>query len=222
MAQACHDRGLGLFLYVPALRSRTDAAVLAENQAVFHELLTQYGPIAGIWFDSLNAYEDNPQQYTRLSETYALIRSLQPQCLISFKDGATGEEDFVAPEHEKKVPSAGSKRAALWEKTLRYKPAEICTTLNARVEQRLPDVPYKPVKWFDDIRARHQDPEEVLSLLKKCHEAHANLLLDIGLLGDGSVHPEDVRTLRAVGLALRQHGFPESERTTNTPSHQGS
>ena len=33
-----------------------------------------------------------------IEDTYNMIRQLQPQTLISFKQGATGKEDFAAPE----------------------------------------------------------------------------------------------------------------------------
>jgi len=129
--------------------------------------------------------------------------------LISFKQGATGEEDFVATEHERRAHAAGGKLGDnAWEETFQYKPAEICTTLNDEVDHRMPGIPYKPVKWFNDIRARNRCPDEVIALLEKAHNGQANLLLNIGLLGDGSINPEDVNTLRKVGTRIREHGFP--------------
>ena len=61
------------------------------------ELLTNYGPIAGIWFDPIMGYYARPDLFP-IHETYAMIRALQPQALICFKQGATGTEDFAAPE----------------------------------------------------------------------------------------------------------------------------
>jgi len=99
LAEACRKRTLGLFLYVPPQVAVTTDDVIAYNRTWLRELLTQYGPVAGIWFDGIGNFYRNPDNYTRLSETYAMVRKLQPQCLVSFKDGATGEEDFAAPEH---------------------------------------------------------------------------------------------------------------------------
>ncbi|OHD62834.1 MAG: hypothetical protein A2096_14100, partial [Spirochaetes bacterium GWF1_41_5] len=65
------------------------------------ELLTNYGPIAGIWLDLIVDYYLAPDFYP-VEDTYALVRKLQPQCMISFKQGATGTEDFAAPERQGK------------------------------------------------------------------------------------------------------------------------
>ncbi len=65
--------------------------------AQLRELLTNYGPVAGIWFDPIMGYYARPDLFP-IHETYAMIRQLQPQTLICFKQGATGTEDFAAPE----------------------------------------------------------------------------------------------------------------------------
>ena len=51
LSQACQKRGLGLFPYVPPETARTDDEHIRQNRTTLRELLTQYGPIAGIWFD---------------------------------------------------------------------------------------------------------------------------------------------------------------------------
>jgi alpha-L-fucosidase len=38
---------------------------------------------------------------------------------------------------------------------------------------------------------------------------NANLLLNTGPLPDGSIHPEDIKTLREVGKRIREYGWPE-------------
>ena len=57
-------------------------------------MLTNYGPLAGIWFDPIMGYYARPDLFP-IHETYAMIRQLQPQALICFKQGATGAEDFL-------------------------------------------------------------------------------------------------------------------------------
>ncbi len=185
LAEACHKKGLGLFLYCPPDVARTDPPHLARNHAQLRELLTQYGPVAGIWLDGIAYYYRNPELYTRLGETFALIRSLQRQCLISFKNGATGDEDFLAPEHFLR-PAKGTP-PALWEK-LRRKPVEECTTIQTN-----------PKAWINDEDATHMTADGVLANLKQRLDLRHNLLLNIGLRGDGSVHPADVRALRESG-----------------------
>ncbi len=223
MASACQKKVLGLFLYVPPEVARTDDEHIEHNHTILTELLTKYGPIAGIWFDGINNYDNEPENYKRLSETYALVRSLQPQCLISFKDGAIGEEDFITPEHflfptpikwdtkerqerwEVKRQRWERKHRARWEKYFKNKPAEINTVMQQCANR---DGVGKPSGWINDESARHLTADEVMFLYEKARSIGANMLLNIGPRGDGSIHPEDIKALREVGRRLRQNGFP--------------
>lgn len=223
LAEACRERGLGLFLYVPPETARTDATYLEHNRTLLRELLTEYGPIAGIWLDGIGPYYRTPENYANLSETYARIRSLQPQCLISFKDGALGEEDFRSPEHflfPTPVQWSSELRQKRWEEKLRrWKrnqpperlklfetlPAEINTTMQ---ECHNRDGVGEPGGWINDEQARHLGAGEVMDLLEKARSLKANLLLNIGPRGDGSVHPADVKALTEVGRRIRNNGFP--------------
>ena len=101
------------------------------------ELLTQYPNIAGIWFDPIMGYYARPDLFD-LEMTYGMIREMSPHALISFKQGATGEEDFVAPERhvhgmvdrvrQRLGDEAAVVTAAAWEKN-ESKPREICDTM---------------------------------------------------------------------------------------------
>lgn len=149
------------------------------------ELLTQYGPIAAIWLDGIAVPRSRPERLAewRLPELYAQIHSLQPQVLVSYKQGIIGTEDFLAPER------------TFSEKTNR--PLELCDTL-------------QPQGWgylkADD--GHHKTPDQVMTMLGKGAGLPANLLLNTGPLPDGSVHPEDVATLSEVGRRLRSKGWP--------------
>jgi len=224
MAQACEKKGLGLFLYVPPEIARTDDEQIEHNHTILRELLTQYGPIAGIWFDGIGQYYNSPQNYERLSETYALVRSLQPQCLISFKEGAIGQEDFVTPEHflfptpikwdtkdrqerwEIRHQRWEKKGRQSWDKFFKNKPAEINTVMQECYNR---DGVGEPGGWINDESTRHLTADEVIYLLEKARSVGANMLLNIGPRGDGSVHPNDEKTLREVGRRLWKNGFPD-------------
>lgn len=168
------------------------------------ELLTNYGPLAGIWFDPIMGYYARPDLFP-IEETYALVRSLQPHCLISFKQGANGDEDFATPERtaqsleERVLKAAGEKQAAIarnaWEKN-RIKQFEICDTLQDRA-------------WGHDERAQRKTTDDVMKMLKDAHAIRGNLLLNTGPLGDGSIHPVDREVLLETGGRLRRNGFPE-------------
>jgi alpha-L-fucosidase len=195
LAVQCQKKSLGLFLYCPPDVARTEPQeTFDRNRTVVRELLTQYGPIAGIWLDGIGSYYTEPKAYRRLDEFYALIRSLQPQCLISFKQG-TGKEDFVAPEglmHAKNDPIA----AKAWELN-RGKWGDICTNLQTA-----------PPSWLYLEGCEHLNADQVLALLADAFAQKANLTLNTGPLPDGSIHPGDVAALREAGARIRKNGYP--------------
>ncbi|MEQ1826329.1 MAG: alpha-L-fucosidase [Pirellula sp.] len=195
LAAQCQKKGLGLFLYCPPDVARTEPQeAFDRNRTVVRELLTQYGHVAGIWLDGVGSYYAEPQAYGRINELYALIRSLQPQCLISFKQG-TGTEDFVAPEglmHTKKDTFAQK----AWELNA-GKRGDICTNMQTA-----------PPAWIYMDGCEHIDADQVLALLADAFAQEANLTLNTGPLPDGSIHPADVAALREAGNRIRQHGFP--------------
>jgi alpha-L-fucosidase len=195
LAKQCRKKGLGLFLYCPPDVARTEPQeTFDRNRTVVRELLTQYGPVAGIWLDGIGSYYEEPQAYRRLDEFYALIRSLQPQCLISFKQG-TGKEDFVAPEglmHAKKGPIAEK----AWEMN-RGKRGDICTNMQTA-----------PPSWLYLEGCEHINADQVLALLADAFAQKANLTLNTGPLPDGSIHPSDVAALRGAGARIRRNGYP--------------
>jgi alpha-L-fucosidase len=211
LADACRRRGLGLFLYVHCNIAQSNDEVWPRNQEIFQEWLTQYGPLAGFWFDTEKAYYDDKSLYPRLDVIYGMIRSKQPQALISFCHGVTGEEDFITCEHHfyplsdiKYVPDKVKRKMA-------RKPVEVTTTL------QLDQKDGRGTKmWFNVEGAYHRTPEDVWKILAEMRRDHCNLSLNTGLLGDGSINPDDERTLRAVGKRLRAgevvSGYPTSHR----------
>jgi len=158
--------------------------------AQLREILTQYSPLAGVWLDPIMGYYSRPDLFP-IEETYRIIRSFQPYTLISFKQGANGDEDFVAPERNPRVHQSGGETARIaWEKN-QGKPIEICDTLQPRV-------------WGYDMRnaQEHRDPDYVLGMLEHADSVNANLLLNTGPLWDGSIDPVDRETLLEVGKRL--------------------
>lgn len=156
------------------------------------ELLTQYPHIAGIWLDPIMGYYSRPDLFPADS-TYALIRRLSPHALISFKQGANGSEDFVAPERSGNA-SVGqqfevARRIAALNKN---KPREICNTL-------------QPHAWGYDRRndGHHKSAREIMEMLASADSMNANLLLNVGPRGDGSFPDEDVEAIRQAGSWLR-------------------
>lgn len=203
IARACAKRNLGLFLYIHASISESAEPVRRRNLQIFRELLTQYGPIAGLWFDTDSNYYKHRDRYPHLDETFALIRSLQPQTLISFCHGVTGDEDFITYEHRFHRQSEFKYVPAEVKKKLADKPVEICTTM------QLDHPGGKGTKmWFNVEGAYHRGPDDVWALLAQSRHDRTNLLLNIGPRGDGSIHPADAAALREVGTRLKSAGWP--------------
>ena len=148
------------------------------------ELLTKVdAPIAAIWLDGIAVPLSGDRSRFKCQELYGHIHSLSPHVLVSYKQSLLGTEDFLAPEH-KAVDNHG-------------KPGEICTTLC-------------PGSWgyLEEGRGKHRTADDVWDTLRYARERGWNLLLNTGPLPDGSLDPEDVPTLLAVGDRLRAEGFP--------------
>ncbi len=230
MADACHERGLGFFAFYehgfdwrhphgPApwlFRSRAarpaydppDPWYASREEydfqryveyanAQIRELLTGYGGLAGVWLDGIGIPLSGDASLYRCPELYATIREIQPQALISYKFGLTGDEDFFAPEDGQLKHMDGKNRAG--------KPLEVCTCLQLRRE----GAERRYHQWGYNAESAHKTPEQVWGDLEMAAGLGANLLLNTGPLGDGSIHPEDAATLRAVGERIRRKGFPE-------------
>lgn len=234
LAAACAQKGLGFFTYYtyhlnwrhPKFVSRDYFAMARPDypqpepryafrgledfreyvdyvHTALSELLTGYGPLAGVWLDLIMGHYAQPDLMP-VRETYALIRRLQPHTLIAFKQGATGDEDFATPErHFHSLADrarqmfgerAAQVAAAAWAKN-QGKHNEICATLQDHW-------------WGYGKDARHIGPDDVWNLLGHAAAHDCNLLLNIGPLPDGSVHPEDLATLRAIGRRIRADGWP--------------
>ena len=196
LAAQCQKKGLGLFLYCPPDVARTEPqATFDRNRTMLRELLTQYGPVAGIWLDGIGPYYEDPKAYGRIDEQYAFIRSLQPQCLISFKQG-TGTEDFVAPEglmHVKGGPIAEKAWALNTGKR-----GDICSNMQTA-----------PPAWIYLDGCEHLSADQLLAALASAFAQKANLTINTAPLPDGSIHPGDVTAFREAGARIRKNGFPE-------------
>ncbi len=146
------------------------------------ELLTNYGPIGAIWLDGFSTPNSRKEKMHlfKIQELYDHIHSLQPQVLVSYKQGLLGTEDFKAPERKYKGTSEV--------------PLELCDTL-------------QPHAWGQHRQddESHKTADQVMDMLEKAKALNANLLLNTGPLPDGSIHPADVKTLKEVGRRLR-HG----------------
>ncbi len=219
IADECHKKGVKLFLYYSLLDWRRDDYsywtgrtgqgtgrtvhgdwnnYIAFMKQQLTELLTNYGEIAGIWFDGYwdqtapeGAADRTPKIDWHLNEIYALIHKLQPQCLIGNNhhlDPLPGE-DFQMFEQD--LP--GENKGGLSFQKPSQLPLESCVTMNNSWGFNITDTSYKT-------------PKQLIDLLVKASGYGANLLLNIGPMPNGKVQPEFKERLAYMGNWLHTYG----------------
>ena len=152
------------------------------------ELLTGYGPLGGIWFDGM---WDKPEAPWRLDRTYALIHRLQPAALIipnHHKSPLPGED---VQTFEQDLPGANT--AGFNTKDIGSLPLETSLTMNGSWGFNITDRRFKSVR-------------EIVGYLVRAAGSDANLLLNVGPRPDGTIQPEAVERLQAVGRWLATYG----------------
>lgn len=166
----------------------------AKNQIT--ELLTKYPTVAGIWLDGIGVLLKTDASKFKCQDLYDHIHQLHPHALVSYKQGLIGTEDFFAPEHKIPVMTDETKKSNDISGKIAEHPdkvIEICTTMIQN-----------PVSWGYTSNATHQTPEEVWERYVQAYSLGANLLLNTGLMGDGSVDPIDDKLLREVGERIKK------------------
>jgi alpha-L-fucosidase len=210
LAEECRRQGIKLFFYYSELdwhhpdyryeegstgktTGRTGGGdwqrYLDFMNAQLRELLTDYGPIGGIWFDG---YWDNRKADWQLEKRYALIHSLQPAALIgsNHHERPHPGEDFQMFERD--LPG---ETTADWNKNpvISDLPLETCDTINGA--------------WGYDSRDRNfKSPKQLIHYFVRAAGHNANFLLNIGPRPDGTIQPEFVERLRAIGEWTSKYG----------------
>jgi alpha-L-fucosidase len=208
LAAECRANGIKLFFYYSQLdwhhpdywpRGRTGHATgRAESgdwnryldfmDAQLTELLTNYGPIGGIWFDGM---WDKPDADWRLATTYALIHRLQPTALIVPNHHEAPKPGEDVQTFEQDLPGANT--AGFNTREIGALPLETSLTMNQSWGFNITDKKFKSVK-------------ELIGYLVRAAGNDGNLLLNIGPRPDGTIQPEAVERLRALGDWLGTYG----------------
>lgn len=201
LASTCEFHGIGLFLEYPfgvnrhvhpdgvptGVMAQTEYQNLVKDQ--LHELLTQYGPVAGISFTGRENLAGR-KPASDIGDIYRMIRFLQPNALVSFREGATGEEDFFS------VLDITDKSGHYGANTTQ--PVEIRRCLCGGDDRG----------FIPERAGSHLRLEQVWAELKEAHLANANLQVNTALMPDGSLDLEDIKTLLAVGERMEKEGRP--------------
>ncbi|HIR14159.1 MAG TPA: alpha-L-fucosidase [Candidatus Choladousia intestinavium] len=138
------------------------------------ELLTGYGKISLIWFDT-------PMDMTlsQSRELVELVKSLQPDCLISGRIGnGLGDYATMGDNFIPRLPYPG-----MWE---------VPATLNDT--------------WgYNQYDTNWKNPEDILRLLIKIISRGGNYLLNVGPRGDGSIPEESIKILDRAGQYVSEN-----------------
>jgi alpha-L-fucosidase len=209
LADECHKQGIKLFFYYSQLdwrhpdyfpRGRTGLTAGREESGEWFkyidymdgqlkELLTNYGPIGGVWFDGM---WDKPKAEWRFEQTYKLIHSLQPAALVGSNHHLKpfAGEDFQM--FEKDLP--GHNTAGFnAESEVGDLPLETCETINGAWGYNANDKRFKSTK-------------DLIHYLVKAAGYNANFLLNVGPMPNGKIQPEFADRLKQVGAWLEKNG----------------
>jgi alpha-L-fucosidase len=210
LAEECRKEGIKLFFYHSQLdwhhpdyfpRGNTGRdytgrpeqgdmnKYLGYMDAQLTELLTEYGDVAGIWFDGM---WDKKDADWRLEKTYRLIHQLQPGALVGSNHHRPPYpgEDFQM--FEKDLPGHNTTGFSD-EQKIGTLPKETCETINNSWGFHLKDDQHKTIK-------------QLVQYLVKAAGYDANFLLNVGPMPNGKIQPEHVELLKQMGDWVNKNG----------------
>lgn len=176
LARECRRRHIRLFLYYSLLDGHEPTYALDKDaylvfvEGQLRELLTQYGPVAGVWFDGWNP----DFGVGRLERLYTLVHSLQPWALVSTNHHRRPlpHEDFRI--FESRFPRDPEEPSGL--------PREVAAKLGRT--------------WFWGGAKAPTQVDRLPALLKRAARARANLLADVPPRPDGTFPPSVLAAAR--------------------------
>lgn len=210
LADECRKEGIKLFFYHSQLdwhhpeyyprgftggswTGRTDSGdmnkYLEYMDAQLAELLTNYGDVAGIWFDGM---WDKKNDDWKLERTYNLIHKLQPGALVGSNHHRTPYEGEDFQMFEKDLPGHNTTGFSP-EQTVGELPKETCETIND--------------SWGFNLKDdKHKSKKDLIQYLVKAAGYGANFLLNIGPMPNGKIQDEHIARLKEMGEWLTVYG----------------
>jgi alpha-L-fucosidase len=195
LAEACHAEGLRFGVYYSQRDWHHPDYGMGDNRKYMdymnrqlRELLTGYGKVDVLWFDSYG--RGDPLTFWRIPETWALIKSLQPQVVINDRLRALKApvpKEFSGDFDTPKQKLGGYKDRRLWES---------CMTLV--------DAPRGGWSYRKDGVAKPSS--ECIEMLVSCATGDGNLLLGVGPDALGVIPEDQVKPLRELGQWLEKNG----------------
>jgi alpha-L-fucosidase len=194
LAAAAHEAGMKIGWYFspmdwrdPDCRNEKNAEFVKRMQAEITELLTNYGKIDILWFDT-----DGKSAPWDAETTYSLVRKLQPGIIINERldlgDQGGWNEGVIGPRADFHTPEqtvGGFDR----------RPWESCMTVSKRSQW----------SWgghSDGVKPASQ----CIEMLIRCAGGDGNMLLNVGPMPDGRIAPEQEAVVRELGAWLKTNG----------------
>ena len=153
-------------------------------------LCKNYGKIGGLWFDGM--WDSNTVDWEE-DALYGVIRKYQPEAMIInntglSKLGALGHIELDSVTFERGKPQPINMEGAP-----KYIASEMCEALNDHWGYAEEDLNIK-------------SPARIIEELAECRRYGANMLLNVGLMGDGMLSGMDEGTLKALGIWMKYNG----------------
>lgn len=146
-------------------------------------LCTRYGKIGGIWFDGT---WDKPNEDWQQDALYALIRKHQPDAVIINNTGLDARGQLGHIELDSVTFERGRPAPINLSDSPKYIASEMCQTMGDTWGYGANDLNYK-------------SPEMLITDLCVCRKCGANMLLNVGPCGDGTLRPLDAELLACIG-----------------------
>jgi alpha-L-fucosidase len=195
LADACREGGIRFCIYYSPRDWHQPDYGIGDNRryvdymnAQLRELLTGYGKVDMLWFDSYG--NGDLVNFWHVGETWNLIKSLAPEILINNRLCVLGgydrqpepyRGDFSTPEQ--KLGSYNDQR-----------PWESCMTVS------------KTDAWSYSKEGGVKPLGEIIRMLAYCAGGDGNLLLDVGPDPEGVIPPDQAGLLRQVGEWMKVNG----------------
>ena len=192
-ADECHKQGIIPFFYHTLLdwhhpEYNGDFEKYIDYLAASIEILCKnYGEVGGFWFDGM---WDKPDANWQLSRIYGIIRTLQPNAMIIDNTGLGHLGEIGNDEIDSVTFERGKPR--LVNNSDRPRGGEMCEVLNDHWGHAKSDYSYKSMK-------------EIINTLVDCRVCNCNLLLNIGLTGNGTVATMDKCMFRMLGAWIKDN-----------------
>jgi alpha-L-fucosidase len=198
LAKACHEQGMRIGWYYspmdwrdPDCRSEHNDRFTKTIREELRELLTNYGKIDLLWFDT----DGCPATWDQ-EPTYAMIKKLQPEIVIDnrFDLGDPGDPAAASPESIGPNADYYTPEQFVGGFDIQH-PWESCMTTSAHDQ------------WsWGGTKDGAKSFEACMNMLLGCAGGDGNVLLNVGPTPAGIIAPEQAKLIKQVGAWLEKYG----------------